>query len=311
MLGSIIGGIGSIVGGLIGSSGAQSAGKRGARAAIRGAKINSRAARWASRQNLKYQMEFAKKGIRWRARDAIRAGIHPLAALGAQPSSFSPSFISGNPGDGMIEAGRIQASSGAAAAESMDQGIARAATAFGDVTDRNTQYLMKMQDLQLQNAQLNNAVLASQVANLNQPGNPPASPTNRWLVDGQGQTTLGRTPLIQDQPLKRVVAHPEASSQEPGSVTDVGFLRTASGGMAPVMSTDAKERLEEDWIGSLTWNLRNRILQNLQIGLNPPPGMKGAWYNPVDQSYHPGNDRADDSGSWFKKNSKGQWDFNW
>lgn len=303
-LGPLLTGVGSIVGGLFGMSGAQS----GAKAAVKGSKINAKAAMYANEQNLKYQRMFARKGIRWRVRDARLAGINPLAALGAQTNSFSPSFISGNPGDGHIEAGRIQA----AGADSMGQAIGRAASAFGDIDDRNNAYLARMQELQLQNATLNNAVLASQVANLNQPGNPPPTPTNRWLVDGQGQTTLGRTsPLIQDQPLKRVVANPEASSQEPGSVTDVGFLRTASGGMAPVMSTDAKERLEEDWIGSLTWNLRNRILQNLQIGLNPPPGMKGAWYNPADQSYHPGNDRADQSGDWFKKNSKGEWDFNW
>lgn len=303
MLGALIGGVGSIVGGLLGQSGAS----KGAKAAVRGSKINAKAALRASRMNQRWQERFAKRSVRWRVNDAKRAGIHPLAALGMQGMSFSPSFVSGNPGDGMIEAGRIRA----AGADSMGQAIARAATAFGDIDDRNNAYLQKMQELQLQNATLNNAVLASQVANLNQPGNPPPTPTNRWLVDGQGQTTLSRTPLIQDQPLKRVVANPEASSQEPGSVTDVGFLRTASGGMAPVMSTDAKERLEEDWIGALTWNLRNRVLQNLQIGLNPPPGMKGAWYNPADQSYHPGNDRADDSGDWFKKNSKGEWDFNW
>lgn len=303
MIGALLGGIGSIVGGLFGMQGAQA----GARSAVRGSKINAKAAMRASRLNLKHQERFAKRGIRWRVKDALAAGIHPLAALGAQTNSFSPSFVSGNPGDGMIEAGRIRA----AGADSMGQSIGRAATALGDIDDRNSAYLMKMQELQLQNATLNNAVLASQVANLNQPGNPPPTPTNRWLVDGQGQTTLSRTPLIQDQPLKRVVAHPEASSQEPGSVTDVGFLRTASGGMAPVMSTDAKERLEEDWIGGLTWNLRNRLLQNLQVGLNPPPGMKGAWFNPADQAYHPGNDQADKSGDWFKKNSKGEWDFNW
>lgn len=302
-LGSLIGGVGSIVGGLFGMSGAQA----GARSAVRGSKINAKAALQASKKNLKWQKRFAKHSVGWRVKDAKRAGIHPLAALGMQGMTFNPSFVSGNPGDGMIEAGRIQA----AGAAEMGQSIGRAATALGDIDDRNTQYLAKMQELQLQNAQLNNAVLASQVANLNQPGNPPAAPTGRYLVDGQGQTTLSRTPLIQDQPLKRVVANPEAASQEPGAVTDVGFLRTASGGMAPVMSVDAKERLEEDWIGALTWNLRNRVLQNLQIGLNPPPGMKGAWYNPADQSYHPGNDRADDSGDWFKKNSKGQWDFNW
>lgn len=279
MIGSILGGIGSIVGGLFGMQGAQS----GARAAVRGSKINARAAKWASRQNLKYQRQFAKHGIRWRARDAIKAGIHPLAALGAQTTSFSPSFVSGNPGDGMIEAGRIQA----AGADSMGQAIGRAASAFGDIDDRNQQYLMKMQELQLQNATLNNAVLASQVANLNQPGNPPPSPTNRWLVDGQGQTTLGRSGLVQDQPLQRIASDPSKPFSEPGAVTDLGWTKTNSG-LAPVMSKDAKERLEEDWIGGLTWNLRNRLLQNLQVGLTPPydaPAGKHWKYNPLKQEY--------------------------
>lgn len=302
-LGSLLGGVGSIVGGLFGMSGAQA----GAKAAKKGARINARAAMRASRMNLRYQKQFAKNSVKWRTKDALKAGIHPLAAMGMQGMSFSPSFVSGNPGDGMIEAGRIRA----AGADAMGQSIGRAAAALGDIDDRNSMYVAKLQELQLQNAQLNNAVLASQVANLNQPGNPPAAPTGRYLIDGQGQTTLTRSSLIKDNPLERTVANPEASSQEPGSVTDVGFLRTAQGGMAPVMSKDAKDRLEEDWIGALTWNLRNRVLQNLQIGLAPPPGMKGAWYNPIDQSYHPGNDRADDSGSWFKKNSKGEWDFNW
>lgn len=302
-IGAALGAIGSIAGGLFGMGGAQA----GGRAAVKGAKINARAALRANRKNLKWQKRFAKRSVQWRARDARRAGIHPLAALGMQGMTFSPSFVGGSPGDGLIQSGQMQA----AAAGEMGQAIGRAATALGDVDDRNNEFLMKMQDLQLQNAQLNNAVLASQVANLNQPGNPPATPTNRWLVDGQGQTSLGRSPLIQDQPLKRVVGNPKASSQEPGSVTDIGFLRTAAGGMAPVMSTDAKERLEEDWIGGLLWNVRNRILQNLQLNMNPPPDMVRPWYNPIDQSYMPGNDRADDSGSWFKKNSKGEWDFNW
>lgn len=288
-LGAALTGIGSIVGGLFGQSGAQA----GARSAVRGAKINAKAARWASRQNLKYQKQFAKKGLSWRIKDAKMAGIHPLAALGAQVNSFSPSFVSGNPGDGMIEAGRIQA----AGASDMGQAIGRAASAFGDIDDRNNQYLAKMQELQLQNAQLNNAVLASQVANLNQPGNPPPTPTNRWLVDGQGSATLGRSsagsPLVQDQPLQRTVSNPGNLSQEPGAVTDMGFTRTTSG-HSPVMSKDAKERLEEDWIGGLTWNLRNRVLQNLQLNLNPPyPAPKGQhWkYNPVKQEYQLWDDK--------------------
>lgn len=40
--------------------------------------------------NLDQQREFAQNGIRWKTEDAVKAGLHPLAALGAQVSSFSP-----------------------------------------------------------------------------------------------------------------------------------------------------------------------------------------------------------------------------
>nr|QJB20641.1 MAG: DNA pilot protein [Microvirus sp.] len=278
LLGSIIGGVGSVVGGLFGMSGAS----QGAKAAKKGAKINAAAALKASKMNLKYQKQFARNSLRWKVRDARKAGLHPLAALGAQTTSFSPSFVSGNPGDGLIEAGRIKA----AGMDSMGQSIGRAAAALGDVDDRNAMYVAKLQELQLQNAQLNNAVLASQVANLNQPGNPPTAPTGRYLVDGQNSATLSRSSLVKDTPLERVVGV-NGGQQEPGSVTDLGWTRTKDG-FAPVMSKDAKERLEEDWIGGLTWNLRNRVLQNLQIGLTPPyeaPKGKYWYYNPVAQQY--------------------------
>lgn len=293
------------LGALIGAAGSLGAGFFGASAAKSGAKKAAKSQLKASMKNLKYQKMFARQGIQWRVRDARKAGIHPLAALGAATTSFSPSFIGA--GDGG------EAAAGAALAQGiagMGQGVGRAVEAYQDESTRaiNNLYLAKMQSLQMQNMELQNAELASRVANLNQPGRPPAFPSGRYVVDGQGSTQLPSYGAVVDQPLKRVSSSDGFS--EPGAVTDVGWLATAQGGRAPVMSTDAKERLEEDWIGGLTWNLRNRVLQNLQLYLAPPPDMKGAWYNPVDQAYHRGNDRADKSGAWFKKNSKGEWDFN-
>lgn len=40
-------------------------------------------------QNIANQREFAQQGIRWKVADAQAAGLHPLAALGAQTNSFS------------------------------------------------------------------------------------------------------------------------------------------------------------------------------------------------------------------------------
>lgn len=41
-------------------------------------------------QNIALQKEFAQNGIKWKVEDAKNAGLHPLAALGAQTTSFSP-----------------------------------------------------------------------------------------------------------------------------------------------------------------------------------------------------------------------------
>lgn len=48
-----------------------------------------------ARSNIDLQREFAQKGISWRAADAKSAGIHPLAAMGANPMSFSPVSVGG------------------------------------------------------------------------------------------------------------------------------------------------------------------------------------------------------------------------
>lgn len=44
-----------------------------------------------NKENLELQREFAQHGIQWKVNDAISAGIHPLAALGADTMSFTPS----------------------------------------------------------------------------------------------------------------------------------------------------------------------------------------------------------------------------
>lgn len=53
---------------------------------------------WAREQfdrNEALQREFAQNGIRWRTEDAKAAGLHPLAALGAAGSMYSPSVTAG------------------------------------------------------------------------------------------------------------------------------------------------------------------------------------------------------------------------
>lgn len=234
---------GSLLGGLFGSSGAKQGGKMAARATLK-----------AARMNANWQRKFAQKGIRWKVRDARKAGIHPLAALGAQTVSFAPSFV-----------GATQAGQGVAdAAASMGQGITRAATALGDGYERyaSADYTTKLQNLQLANMELQNAALASQIAQIQQPGNPPAAPSmaSRYLIDGQGDSTpKGSSNLVNVAPLTRLASDPDKNYQEAGAVTDKGWLRTQDG-WAPVKSKDAMDRMDDDWWGNITHGLRNRIM---------------------------------------------------
>jgi hypothetical protein len=74
MWGSIISGVSSLGGALLGAKSQES----------------------ASDKNTQYQKEFAQKGIQWKVEDAKKAGIHPLAALGANTTSYSPSYVGSN-----------------------------------------------------------------------------------------------------------------------------------------------------------------------------------------------------------------------
>lgn len=43
--------------------------------------------------NVDFQKEFAQQGVRWKVEDAQRAGVHPLFALGAQTTPFTPNPV--------------------------------------------------------------------------------------------------------------------------------------------------------------------------------------------------------------------------
>lgn len=77
-------------------------------ASILGGLLGDRSARSASQSNAAMQKEFAQHGVRWRVEDAKAAGLHPLSALGVNPSQFSPSYQTGEYGlgRGLADAGQ-------------------------------------------------------------------------------------------------------------------------------------------------------------------------------------------------------------
>lgn len=252
MLGEIISGVSSLVGGFL--SGKQ------------------------ADKDRKFQKAAATQGIQWKVADAKKAGVHPLYALGAQ--TFNPTPVSTGGGD---------LGSGIAAA---GQDIGRAVNAASGSGQRVQAYTEAANRLALKRADLENTLLAAQIAKINQPANPPAPQTlgSRYLVDGQGNAPLPT--LVQTAAMSRAAAAPEALNQEPAAITDLGFARTPSGNYTPVMSNDVKQRLEEDLPGMILWNIRNRLLPSVGINQSPPPapvpeGYEAWVYNPFTQSYTP------------------------
>lgn len=244
--------------------------------------------------NYQHQKEFAQMGVQWKAADARAAGINPITALGASTSSFSnlvgPTV--GQAGEGIQKAG---------------QDIGRAIAAAGSADDRYDEAVKK---ITLQKGELENQLLASQIAKTNAPAVGPSIPdvNQRWLVDGQIPLPTP-SPLIKDQPMKRTMSDPSNPVIEPGAVADVGFSRTKDG-YAPVPSSDVMGKMSNDMPGIIMWNLRNRVLPS--IGLNqthpaaPVPKGYDYWnYDPLTQSYRP--DRSvwkhpgDFFGDYFKE----------
>ena len=267
MLGSIISGIGSVIGGIFGQNSQED----------------------QIQAQIDAQKQFAQNGIQWRVEDATKAGIHPLYALGANTTSFSPIGVGGNPlGEGI-----------AAASQDIGRAISSKATSV------ERAYNAKIMQLQLQRGELENAILASQLARQNNPTQmPPALPQtagNRWLLEGQGSTVPGEplperfggplpSTLVTNAPLERTVSDPSNPHSEPGAVTDVGWARTANGGYAPIPSSDVKQRIEDNWIAETAWAMRNMMGPNISGNWQmppfaPPPGKHWQW-SWADQAYY-------------------------
>lgn len=234
-----------------------------------------------SRANLEAQREFAQQGVRWKVADAKAAGIHPLYALGAQTHSFTPSFVGGG-GFDFSDLGRH------------GQNIARAAMQGSTEEERSAAKIeasveaQQATTLRLQNMELQNDLLRSQIARLNQ-GTGPAFPNAAGPtggLSGQGDVTAltggGLPPgQVLTKPMERQSVAQGAPSQEAGVVSELGYTRTPTG-WAPVPSKDAKDRIEDMMIPEAIWALRNNILPWFNRNLNPPqfPRLKPGeyWY---------------------------------
>lgn len=237
----------------------------GAGASLLGGLLNKNSQEKQQAQNIALQKQFAQSGIQWKVEDAKKAGIHPLYALGASTTSFSPTSVGSSLGDSISQAG---------------QNIGRAVSAN---SSKDETFDQTVRALTLKKMGLENDLLASQIANMNTQrtiGVPTAS--QRWLVDGQGETALPG--LVVDQPLKRVPGDPSSPHVMPGAITDVQPVRT-EGGLYSVPPKDLAESIEDNIWHQTMHFLRNNIIptftHNVPKAFGPAePGYK--WiHDPV------------------------------
>lgn len=266
--GSVLGAATNIVGGIMGNESRR--------------KANELAAENAAHQ-LNAQMEFATKGLTWRARDAMAAyketGLHPLAMLGVQGPTYSPTttaFNAGSPlGEGIARAG---------------QDISRGIHASADRELRGAAMNMQMERYSLEN-ELIRTRIASERARVMQGTNPPMqSPGgDNLLIPGQGDSPPNPGGFIKYKPNE--VTPQMTPGLEPGRQPDVGHVEAPGGGKVLVPGKEFHDRAEDMPGTGWQWWWRNNIglafdKQGREAVLGKPaPGyewklnvMTGEWF---------------------------------
>lgn len=150
----------SFAGDLLGAAVAQSSSKRANAANME-----------IARQNMALQREFAQHGVRWKVEDAKQAGIHPLYALGASTTSFSPV----NAFQEASDVGHNLSNAG----QSLSRAVDSTATKRERLELRAAAQQVQMNDIEIAKAQ-------AELALLNQPASGPPMPGDLppYAVDG-------------------------------------------------------------------------------------------------------------------------------
>lgn len=152
MFGSIVSAVGGLAGGLLSAKSQASA--------------NAAA--------IAMQKDFAQNGIRWKVQDAKAAGLHPLAALGAQTMSPSASL-------GATDYSYLAG---------MGQDIGRAIQSKMTKQERAEQqaYDQQMRQLNLRRGELENRYLEAQISSVNRTALPPSMPSAGSTAGLAGQS---------------------------------------------------------------------------------------------------------------------------
>lgn len=170
-------------------------------ASVLGGILGKKSADKQAQQQYEHQKEFAQSGIQWKVKDAAKAGIHPLYALGAQTTSYSPTSVGGTD-FGIPEAG---------------QNIGRAIDATRSSPEQ--QAALRLTAAQIDGVNLDNEIkktqLASALALANQSQTSLPGPFDRRQIPGQGNTPTVSSGI----PLEHRHAQPDFTPNIAGGLT--------------------------------------------------------------------------------------------
>lgn len=222
--------------------------------------------RQANEQNIAMQREFAQMGIQWKVNDAKAAGIHPLAALGAQTNQFTAN-IGAEPTPDLA---------------GMGQDIYRAAAATQTADQRALSTLqIQSAQLDLEGKALDNQLKQSQLTKVGATG--PAFPGSENFISGQGNSG-GR---IVEKPFERTTSLPGSPQAEPGAIPDMGWAKTKTG-LVPVPSSDVKQRIEDNMPHEWSHFYRNNVYPDTQPPKSALPKGASDWkWNQLRMEWQP------------------------
>lgn len=244
-----------------------------------------------NRKNYERQKEFAKNGLRWRVEDAIAAGLHPLAALGASGASYSPASIAplfGTDDEGLSK-GQFLARSG--------QNIARAVEATMSKEERL--FNAQRNQLEIERMKKENLLLDMQITKVGQatgPGFPNYTGISMTgQADSGARATGGPLELL---PMGRTFSPYARPAQAYGDASFYTFEKMPDGSLAVTPSPDVVGVNSNDILEWAKWHWRDIIFRNFSPELMSPseqdhPLPEGLhWeYRPLTGRYHPTKNR--------------------
>lgn len=210
-----------------------------------------------AQRNREMQYEFAQNGIRWRVEDAKRAGIHPLAALGAAGASSTPIAI--GPGYNVDHGRPDRGPDIGSSLAQMGQGLGRAMAATQTKVERQlTAFELMRQEQQIRSGDLDIAIKAAQLAKLGAAANlGPGMPTSVSSASIPGSSGTG---VYEAKPPEVPNPDPNHQGQTAGPATpNATWLRAPSGDVYSVPHKDLNID-EFSSPGHVTWMIHNRVL---------------------------------------------------